>query len=558
MKNINGLKSHTFHIDNIDIKKSSKDELSPLSTAPVRRSDDSETAARQYLQLAIESPSVPGLVAPNINGKRSEFKSLGTETISFTNSKTVKFRQTFNKVPIYGSLVTVELKMNNELISINSSLGVPEHISNVASIDPAHALAIAKEKSGHGNEEFDNTPRVCFYYDAEKQVWRLIYLIEDIPVLIAEADEKQNFCRHGKDGEFYFHTPTLLMDFIIDAHTGEIVAELPRTPNISHETEAVDALGKIRKIRCDRDPVNNLFLIDEQYNVHTYNYDYQDLNPKILPGQHNIYPPDPWDRGAISAHANAVIVAQFLRYVLRRNGIDNMGSPILSSVNCIVESESTTGNVWTNAAWYNNQMVYGQKIVDGVLRSYAIGLDVVGHEIFHGITNYTARLQYQGESGALNESYSDIFGVIISNLDKPKMTEWNWEMGEELDGTGLPIRDMRDPKQYDQSDHMDRYRKMPISRFSDWGGVHFNSGIHNKAAYNIMTSMDAEGNPLFTIAEASILFYLTLTQHLSRTSLFVDSARGAQTVARSLFKNDPKSIAKMDAINAGFKAVGII
>jgi Zn-dependent metalloprotease len=74
-------------------------------------------------------------------------------------------------------------------------------------------------------------------------------------------------------------------------------------------------------------------------------------------------------------------------------------------------------------------MIYGQRLVGGRLRSYAAALDVVAHELLHGLTDHTARLEYRFQSGALNESYSDIFGIIVSNIHNSSIDTWNWEMG---------------------------------------------------------------------------------------------------------------------------------
>jgi len=132
--------------------------------------------------------------------------------------------------------------------------------------------------------------------------------------------------------------------------------------------------------------------------------------------------PDPWDPAAVSAHANAAEVADFLERVLMRKGIDDEGGPLISSINCVRRSGAQE---WRNAAWISTQMIYGQRLVDGKLRSYAVARDVVAHEIFHGVTENTARLDYFSESGALNESYSDIFGILISNAGNPDVGTWN-------------------------------------------------------------------------------------------------------------------------------------
>ena len=83
-----------------------------------------------------------------------------------------------------------------------------------------------------------------------------------------------------------------------------------------------------------------------------------------------------------------------------------MGGPIVSTVNCLVrqfEQPAPGSRVWLNAFWNGTQMLYGQALFDDKLRSLASSLDVVAHELFHGVTRHTARLIYQGETGALND-----------------------------------------------------------------------------------------------------------------------------------------------------------
>jgi Zn-dependent metalloprotease len=116
---------------------------------------------------------------------------------------------------------------------------------------------------------------------------------------------------------------------------------------------------------------------------------------------------------------------------------------------------------------------------------------------------------------------------------------------------------MSQPSKYDQPEHMDDYEFMPVGPMTDWGGVHINSGIHNKAAYHLLTAKDVHRNPLFDPREVAALFYLALTQHLSRTSKFLDSRRGVELAARTFFRNDPRQQEKLAAIVDAFDKVGI-
>jgi Zn-dependent metalloprotease len=303
-------------------------------------------------------------------------------------------------------------------------------------------------------------------------------------------------------------------------------------------------------------------LYDSQRNVQTFDFNFQDpqLQGTNLPGNELKNPPSPWPPAAVSAHANATAVAEFLRNVVKRNNIDNHGGAMNSSINCVVKRESQDGKQWFNAFWNGKQMVYGQRKDGSELMSLSVDLDVVGHEMFHGVTEFTARLEYVSQSGALNESYSDIFGVIIANLANPDVQTWKWEIGEGLSPTGKPFRNLKDPTLFGQPDNMKSYKRLPETEKGDWGGVHLNSGIHNRAAYLILSATDSAGHPALTPHEVAAVFYLALTQQLSRTSQFTDSRRGALLAARTLFRTLPSAerTEKLGAIEKAFTAVGIL
>lgn len=546
---------HSYSKDAAQLTKSLNKERSGFSAFALTEEDgglaklDPETAARQHLELMLASSAVPQMEAPAVMEKNCEFRSLGTETIPLTGTRTVKFRQTYDRIPVYGSLVTIELDEDNELLAVNSSIGSPEEISGVAKISPGEALETAAKDAGL-KEKLNSSPQLIYYFDTKKEKWYLAFMIEDVP-------------QHGDDAGSPGKQQALAMDYFVDALTGKIIAKKPRTPNAGTsviEKDILDGLGKPRQVRCFSNGGNRR-LYDDELNVHTYDFGFQDIQFQYgrLPGDYITNPPNPWSDAAVSAHANAAAVAIFLRNVLKRNGIDNLGGALISSVNCIVRLYSPDGKQWSNAAWHQGQMVYGQKVIAGKMRSYAVGLDVVAHEIFHGVTNLTARLEYAMETGALNESYSDIFGIIISNSDENDIAKWNWEMGEDLGKNGIPLRDFQSPGKYGQPEHMSSYVNKPNTEKGDWGAVHTNSGIHNLAAYKIMTATDSQNVNLFTKDSLAALFYLALTQYLTRNSEFSDSRRAVETIAQTLFRNDSPNVKKkkLSAISGAFDTVGI-
>lgn len=509
---------------------------------------DPESAARQYMEKALTSDEVPAFTADEVGGRGSEFKTISTETIPLTRTRVVKFRQQYRKVPVYGSLVTVELDEGNELVSLSSSLAEPHNIDPVAALSPAQVIDVIRSRAGYGSRPLDAVPRLFYYFDGQVGRWRLVYIVERV-VKYGPAEEGG--------------TPQVagIVDFVVDAHTGEVVAEPSRTPSITPNSDtATDGLGVSRQFSLSIDPVTfRRQMQDAALNVRTHDFRFNDveLMSASLPGGFVSLPPSPWNPAGVSAHANATEVAAFLREVLGRDGVDGRGGRLVSSINCVWKRLGSVGQEWRNAAWIGTQMVYGQRRVNGNMRSYALALDVVAHEIFHGVTEHTADLQYLGMSGALNESYSDIFGVIVSNARQPDIDQWNWEMGEDLDETGVPLRDLSRPAQHGQPEHMQDFRHLPLDDDNDRGGVHINSGIHNRAAFLIISAKDAQGRHLFDGRTAAALFYLALTVHLSRQSDFNHARLAAVLAAQTLFRDDPDRERKVDAVKDGYGSVGI-
>ena len=499
---------------------------------------DPESAAKRILEHALASDTMPSLTAPKVDGDESTFKSLGVETVPLTGTKVVKFRQQVKGIPVYGSLISVELGDNNEMVSLNSNIAKPDVASYVARISPQEALKKVAGEAGYGRQLPDSTPKLNLYLDARGK-WHLAYMIEDV--------------RSLQKTQTAGDTP-LVYDYVIDALSGSTVAELPRTPTAT-ET-ANDEQGNPQTFSIDMDGGKKV-MRDPTLNIETFDFRFADpqVQASRLPGNLVAAPFSP---AAVSAHVNASRVATFLRDVLKRNNIDNQGGRMISSVNCLLKRDERPpgSNIWLNAFWDGQavQMIYGQAKFNGRLQSLSASLSVVAHELFHGVTGATSRLVYQDESGALNESYSDIFGIIVSNFNEPDISKWDFLIGDGL-STGLEaLRDMRDPTRFNQPKLMSDF----VDTGADHGGVHTNSGIHNFAAFNVITAQ-SNGAFLFKAEELAAMFYIALTQQLSSQSTFAASHRAVALAARSLFRNLPQGDidTRIGAIDAGFAAAGI-
>lgn len=199
------------------------------------------------------------------------------------------------------------------------------------------------------------------------------------------------------------------------------------------------------------------------------------------------------DRAVNEAYDGAGITYDLFLKEYDRNSIDGRGMRLDSTVHY--------QRNYDNAFWNGQQMVYGDG--DGQLfNRFTIALDVIGHELTHGVTEYEAGLEYQDQPGALNESFSDVFGSLVKQYKrKQNVKKADWLIGKGLLAAGVKgkaLRSMKEPgTAYDdptlgkdpQPGHMKDYLRME----DDNGGVHINSGIPNRAFYE--TAMRSAETP---------------------------------------------------------------
>lgn len=206
--------------------------------------------------------------------------------------------------------------------------------------------------------------------------------------------------------------------------------------------------------------------------------------------------------------------------VYGRNSIDDNGMDLIATVHF--------GNNYNNAFWNGAQMVFGDG--DGtIFNRFTIAIDIMGHELTHGVTGATAGLEYHNQPGALNESISDVFGSLVKQKFLGQTAaQADWLIGAGLLASGIngvALRSMKAPgTAYDDSrigkdpqpDHMSRY----VNTSSDNGGVHINSGIPNKAFYLAATAL---GGNAWDVA-GKIWYRTLLDSRLSSTAQFQDFA----------------------------------
>lgn len=559
-----------------DLGRGGPSGFSPESTdvtGPRRPPPSAETASRLYLQTYLEdaqSDALAQVTAPDRPQLMPDLRLQASTPVDGLSARAVVFEQTWKNIPVFGGRVVVDVdEGDRSLVSINGQLAPLPDASPVATLSALEANRAAQEWASSGKVPDDATPSLAWFYgedvaDEDKKKWHLCWHLTSVP-LAPPAEAEAGADDHGHDHRFCLgpspRSRQGLMDIFVDAHDGHIVFFFSSTPglNVPIPMTGDDVDGKSCDFYGLQAPAG-FVLSDPLRNIVTYDYGYQDIdaNPQPpLPAQpishanHNL---GSAHKAAVSAHHHATQVFDFFNDVLKRDGVDDRGMQLVSVVNVWSSRSGTPPHDWLNAVWWQQRMWYGET----GSRSLAGHLDVIAHELTHGVTESTSNLIYRDLPGALNESYSDIFGVIIANWypNEPQdISSWNWEIGAGLASGGGPLRDFSDPARAGQPDHFSQYRRLPFGH--DNGGVHIYSGIHNKAVYHLLTDTDATGAPTFPVRDAALLLYLTLTR-LTQTSNFADSRRTLESVTRAYYGNDPATRAvRLNAIATAFGKVGL-
>jgi thermolysin len=292
------------------------------------------------------------------------------------------------------------------------------------------------------------------------------------------------------------------------------------------------------------------------------------LNPNDLASD----PDNDWSDGSnVDGHVYAGYTYDYYFKRFGRRGLDNNNIPIRQVTHTVRREDvfsqpgSVIGLFYVNAAYFGDGiMMYGEGLppnvtLGGVRYDYFAGaLDVVAHELTHGVTDYSSGLIYQNESGALNEAFSDIMGTAV---------EWYFQepgngpmradylCGEDIAST--PFRSMSNPGQFSDPDHYSRRILSP----EDNGGVHSNSGIANQAYFlaieggtNRTSGLSVTGVGQANREQMERVFYRAFTQLLPANARFTTARAATIQAARDLFGVNS---AAERAVTQAWTAVGV-
>lgn len=248
-----------------------------------------------------------------------------------------------------------------------------------------------------------------------------------------------------------------------------------------------------------------------------------------------------------AAHENCGIVLRFLEERMQRSSIDDNGWPIVASVRY--------GRNVMNAFWDGSALRFGEG--DGIyFGPFCHALDIVAHEIAHGLVAFTSDLVLEEETGALHESFCDVFGAIVTQWHLGQsVAEAVWRIGKGamLSTSGIEsIRTFTEEKAfvghiYLGDDVQPKHMRDFVRTTDDRGGIHINSGIPNHAFYLAATALG--GN----IWERAGLVWLNSIEGLSKKATFVEAATKTVLEARKVFEDD----ADVDHVRSAWARVGV-
>ncbi|MBX0314013.1 M4 family metallopeptidase [Planococcus glaciei] len=507
----------------------SSDSTAPAFIAGSLTRDYSESAKEIVYAYLDEKEELYGLA----EDEATQFQAV-SESVDELGLANVKLQQLFNGIPVFGSIISAHVDTNGVLKSVSGEL-VPD-LAAVPALKETAALAPAQASAGALQNLQQLYGRAMEMAPSEKPEL-IIYLDKEVPVLAYHI--RYEFLSPVPGNYHYF----------IDAKTGAVLDYYNQIHGAAPDgtdslTDGTGVLGDRKKVNTVRNDAGS-YLLDRTRGKGIFTYDA--ANGTELPGtlwldaDHQL--DGLLDGAAVDAHHYAGLTFDYFRTVHDRNSYDGQGAAIVSTVHY--------GKAYNNAFWSGSQMVYGDGDGEKFL-PLSGSLDVIAHELTHAVTESTAGLIYWNDAGAINESMSDIFGVLIEHAYSETP---DWQIGEDVytpKVKGDALRSLADPTLKGLPDH---YTKRYLG-LEDFGGVHINSSISNKAAYLLANggthyNVKVEG---IGIEKTGKIFYRTLTQYLTPTTKFRQLQAASVQAATDLYGADSQEVT---SVKAAFAAVGL-
>jgi Zn-dependent metalloprotease len=441
-----------------------------------------------------------------------------------------RVRQTVEGIPVWEGEAIVHLNQDGSLSTVTDDLKEMIAVSTKPNLSDRDAVNAALE-GYRGRAKLTAEPKVEMYVFRGQERDHLVYRVET-PRL---------------DGTKETSAPVVF----IDAHTGESVFEYNNL-----QTGSGSSLYS-GTVTIDTSVSGSTYYMEDlTRRMGTFNMNNTGNTTTGTGGTQSRYTgtDDVWsatvERAGVDAHFGAAKTYDYFKNVHGRNGINGNNGPgtttaAANSGISLVASRVHFGSNYNNAFWYNNQMTYGDG--NGTSFTPLVTLDIAGHEMTHGITEYSANLTYANESGALNESMSDVFGAMVElYADGGVISANTWKIGEDAytpNTAGDALRYMDNPHLagnggYTSDDDPDHYAER-YTGTADSGGVHINSGIGNKAFHLAVVGGTHHRSGVTVTGmganDAARIWYRALTVYMTSSTNFAGARTAMLNAATDLF-----------------------
>lgn len=454
---------------------------------------------------------------------RMIFSDVRTDAYGFSHHR---YQQYFQQYPVEGAMYILHAR-DGIITHANGKLIRDIHVADSPAVSAGQAIELAKQHMGAARYAWENPKLEERIKMIKRDPAATFYPTPELVI----ADK--NF---QSDGSAYVlawkvdllaDNPTERKIIYLDAVTGEFLFDLSGCQEESVVGTAVTRYHGTQTIVADSVSPMSFRLVDSTRGGSITTYDLNTLEDESK-GVHFYDEDNFWDNAnerfddaATDVHWGMEMTYDYYLQHHGRDSYDDQGAPIISYVHY--------DTAWSNARWTGWWALFG----DGS-NNPLTSIDVVSHELTHGVTGNSAGLIYRNESGALNESFSDIFGTTVEFFALPD--EADWLIGK----ANFILRDMANPNARSQPD---TYKgDMWYTGSGDNGGVHYNSGVQNYWFYllsNGGAGVNDFGNAFdvdsLGMEVAAAIAYRTLNYYLTPGSQYLDARLGSLQAAEDLF-----------------------
>ncbi|MDX1906136.1 MAG: M4 family metallopeptidase [Bacteroidia bacterium] len=459
----------------------------------------------------------------------------------------VHLNQVWNGIPVYGGEIVLHFAPSGEVIMTGRYRPEPGLPTATPAVDAATASATAEAQAG------THHPVVPLSTSWQQVLGYTAPVAELVVYTPATYQALPRLTWHVTVRPNQVHR----MEYFVDAQSGAVLHAYDHTCSVGPvQGSGTDLNGVLQTLQLFQNTNGQYYMVDASRPMYTgpTNSLPAEGTGYILTGDANnanvqannftyvtSTSANTWSNKAVSAHVNGGKAYTYFLNTHQRNSINGTGGDIYSFINV---ADDDNGGL-DNAFWNGAAMFYGNGRT--AFKPLSGSLDVAGHEMSHGVVQGTANLEYQGQSGALNESFADIFGVMIDRDD--------WLLGEEVVKlSAFPsgaLRSMSDPHNGGSSLNDNGWQPRTMSEIytgpEDNGGVHINSGIVNWAFYKFATAVGKD--------KAEKVYYKALKDYLTRSSQFIDCRLAVVQAATDLHGANS---AEVSAAKTAFDQVGIL